>query len=287
MNSAKRSIIELNLSLFIMGGTTLFPKLISLPVNYIIFGRCFIATIALYVYLKVRKIPFKLKLDKTLINIILSGVLLGFHWISLFEAIKLSTVSIGILSFFTYPIITVFLEKLFFRSKIFYLDVLFGILVFIGLVLVFHDIHIAEKFQAGFIWGIISAFLFSLRMIISKKLLYRYSGEETMLYQVTIAAVCLAPIVIFNNISFLLISFNSVLVLILLGVVFTALPHTLLIRSLSGLKPKTVGILSSLQPLYCIFTAFFILKEVPSISVLAGGIIIISTVMFETLRSSS
>ena len=113
MDLKKRCLIELNVSLLIMSGTTLFPKLIDLPVHYIIFGRSVIAAVALYLFLKITKKKCFLPSDKTYLAVFLTGILLAVHWLALFKSIQVSSVSIGRISFFTYPVMTIFLEPLF------------------------------------------------------------------------------------------------------------------------------------------------------------------------------
>jgi drug/metabolite transporter (DMT)-like permease len=284
MIRVRRSIVELNISVFIMGFTTLFPKLIDLPAPVIVLGRASIALFGLFFYMKFFRKTFNLYFKKDFVLLILSGIFLAFHWITLFASIQLSTVCIGIISFYTYPVITVFLESVVFKTKIGIIDVLIGLMVIVGILLVMPDFDLKDKYTLGVVVGVASAFLGSLRMISSKKLLTTYTGEETMLYQLIITVICLSPLYFFYNTQINNISLAEIGKLTLLGLFFTALPHTLIIRSLVDLRPKTVAILSALQPFYSVIIAFLLLGEKLSRVVLVGGFLIISSVLFETLR---
>jgi drug/metabolite transporter (DMT)-like permease len=63
--------------------------------------------------------------------------------------------------------------------------------------------------------------------------------------------------------------------LIFLGVVCTALSHTLFISSLKQIRAQTASVITGLEPVYGIVLAFLLLNEIPTISTLAGGGIII------------
>ena len=70
----------------------------------------------------------------------------------------------------------------------------------------------------------------------------------------------------------------------LLGILFTALPHTLYTNSLAHLKARSVGVIATLLPVYGAVTAAFFLGEIPSTRTLVGGSIILVAVIIETAR---
>ena len=283
MDSKRRCLIELNISLLIMSITTLFPKLINMPVHYIIFGRSIIAAGALYIYIKAYRKKCFLPSRNSYLILFITGLLLAIHWLALFKSIQVSSVSIGILSFFSYPVITIFLEPIFYRNKLKYSDIVLSIFVIIGVSLILPNFELSNTATQGVIWGTISAFFFALRNIISKNILKIHSGEEIMLFQLTISAICLLPTVFIFTIE-TAISYSDIVKIATLGVFFTAIPHTLLIRSLAGLRPKTVSIISSLQPFLCVIIAIIFLNEIPSFKIIIGGLFILSAVLFEIIK---
>ena len=285
MDNKKRSILELNIAVVVMGMTTLFPKVIDLPVSYTVLGRSIITTIVVYGFIRLTKAKLNIRFDKHFAIVVFAGIFLMLHWVTLFKAIQVSTVSIGIISFYSYPTIVLFLESLVFKRKLHLLDICFALLVILGVILIVPDFNIENEYFYGVTLGIVSAFAYSIRMISSKKVLKIYSGEETMLYQVIVVGLCLIPVVWYFNQSFSNIIVSDINYIIVLGIFFTAFPHTLVVRSLVHLRPKTVGILSALQPLYSIAFAIILLGEIPPWNVFIGGGFIISTVVFETMRT--
>ena len=74
-------------------------------------------------------------------------------------------------------------------------------------------------------------------------------------------------------------------VLMMLGIIFTAVAHSLFISGLRTVKVRIAGkFLSGLEPVYGILSAFLFLKEVPSFRECLGGVIILAAVFLSTLK---
>jgi drug/metabolite transporter (DMT)-like permease len=73
--------------------------------------------------------------------------------------------------------------------------------------------------------------------------------------------------------------------LLFLGVVCTAVAHTLFIKGMKEIQAQTASIISSLEPVYGIILAFLFLREVPAGRTVLGGVIILSAVLFISLRT--
>lgn len=76
---------------------------------------------------------------------------------------------------------------------------------------------------------------------------------------------------------------NQWWLLVLLGIVFTAVPHTLFAHGLIQLKAKTASLIACVQVVYATLFAAVLLGEWPSVNVLLGGLIVISAAMYESL----
>ena len=135
MNEKKKNFIQLNIAILMFGLTSLFAKIIQLPVSHIIFGRSVIAFLALLAFINIKKIIVKPENRKDLFCLILLGAVLCVHWLSYFYSIKISTVAIGIISLHTYPIITIIIEPFFFKEKHRTIDLFLGIVIFIGIII--------------------------------------------------------------------------------------------------------------------------------------------------------
>lgn len=279
---AKKSIhplLELHFATFLIAFNGLFAKLISLPASLIVLGRLFFGVLGLAVIMSVLKKKYKLSSKKSYFWSIITGALLTAHWVTYFYSIQVSTVAIGIISVFTFPIIVTFLEPIFFGGKLEGKDVLNAFIVFIGITLLFEKFSL-NNVTLGILLGLLSALVYSFRLILTKKHLSKYSSYTTMFYQLLTGTVLLSPLLFFQKIT---LEGNDLGYIILLGVFFTAVGHSLLLNSLYQLKVKTTSIIMSIQPVYAILLAAVLLGEIPSIKVAIGGAIILYAVVVESI----
>ncbi len=282
MEDKRKGLLFLHSAILIMGGTGLFSKLVSLPATDITVWRSFIAVTVILVLLLVRRRPLALHQRRDGLIMAIAGVLLGLHWATYFQAMQMAGVAVGMVAMYTYPIMTVFLEPLFKGHKPHLSDVGCALVMLFGIILLVPEFDLGNNITQGVCWGVLSAALFALRNVIQGHYLHGYSGETSILYQGVLAGAVIIP---FMTTSPLSVESDNLLKLLLLGAVFTALPHTFFANSLRYLKAKTVGLIGCLQPVYGAILAFLILAEEPGLMTLLGGAIIVSTAAFETYRS--
>ena len=224
---------------------------------------------------------FKIK-EKDRMTVFLSGVLMGVHWITYFIALKLSSVAIGMLSVFTYPIITTFLEPLMLKSKFKKSNLLLGLMVLVGIYFLAPEFSLEnDQFKAiGF--GVFSALCYSIRNIYMKSKSKEYEGSILMVYQLIIVSVLLSPVFFLYNMIGLESSLPAILILALLT---TATGHTLFIYSFRNFNISTASIISGVQPVYGIIFGMIVLGEYPALTTIFGGLLILGTVLIESIRN--
>ncbi|MBN1828075.1 MAG: DMT family transporter [Deltaproteobacteria bacterium] len=279
MRNERSAILAMNGAALLLGGTILFPKLIALPPSTIIFMRAVFAALFLWVFALLRRHSLKISSRKDALIIMALGALLGIHWVLLFYAIQISTVAVAGLSFYTYPVMTAILEPLISREKIKGRDVIVASLAFAGVALMTPSFDLSSLMTRGVLVSLLTAFLFALRNIFNRPFVQRYSGTTVMVYQLAIVA----PLLWFLfDINIGEIEGKNLLLLLLLGTVFTALPHTVFTASLGVLKAKTVSVIASIQPLYAAIFAVLLLHEIPTVPTIVGGIVIVSCSLYES-----
>ena len=206
---------------------------------------------------------------------------MAIHWITYFYALKLSNVALGMLSLYTFPIITALLEPLFFKSKINPVHIILGGVVLIGVFILAPEFNLESSNVKGILFGLFSALCYSIRLLILKQHVNQYHGSMLMLYQTSVITIVLIPVLFFMDVS----NFQSQFpYLLLLAILTTAIGHSLMVHSLKFFSTTTATIISSIQPVFGIVIAFFIVNEVPEINTIWGGLLIISTVLIETIR---
>ncbi len=277
-----KHLLELNLATVFISTSGALGKFIEMPTPVIVWWRCSVAVLFLYIFIKFRKLNFELYNKADIPAIVISAVLTGAHWITYFYALKLSNVAIGMLSLFTFPIITALLEPLFIKVKFDPVHLIFGVMVLLGIFILAPEFDLESSQLKGVLFGLLSAVCYAVRILISKQLVSRYNGALLMYYQLFILTIILAPVLYFMDTSGIKTQYPYVLILAL---VTTALGHTMLVRSLKHFKASTASIISSAQPVFGILIAYIFLREIPAWNTLIGGSLILLTVILESLRS--
>ena len=282
MNIKNKSLMEIHISVFLFGLSGLFGKLLSLPSMIIVFGRAFFSSIFLLLIMLYLKKDIKLKQQKHYFYLVVMGVILAIHWSTFFISIQVSTVAIGLLSFSTFPVFVTFLEPYFFKEKFKFLDIVIAIVTFLGVMLVIPKFELGNNLTQGVLWGIVSGFTYAILSILNRTYVKEYSSLVIAFYEQLVATIILIPFLLFQKPVF---QPKDILLLLLLGIVFTAISHTLFINGLKNIKTQTAGIITSLEPVYGITFAVFLLGEIPTLREVLGGIIILGTVFYSTIKS--
>jgi len=277
-----KHLVELNVAVLLVSTSGVLGRFISMPPPYTIWWRCLFAAIILGSYCWYKKINLKVLRKKDWVTIILSGLLFGAHWVTYFYALHLSSVAIGMLSLFTYPVITALLEPLFFKSKLNKNHVLLGLLVLVGIYFLSPEFNIENDQTKGVLFGIISAVFYAIRNILMKKKVANYHGSMLMFYQMVIITLVLWPVLFIFEANPSTYDWQALLVLALLT---TSIGHTLFVMSFKNFSVSTASIMSSIQPVYGVLFGLFFLNEIPSSNTIIGGLLILTTVVIESIHS--
>ena len=254
-----------------------------MPPPVTIWWRCFLAMILIYLFCRFNKISLKLNSKKDRLPFIFSSLFLGAHWITYFYALKLSNVALGMLSLFAFPVITALLEPLFSKEKFKPIHVLLGVLILVGIYILAPEFDLENSHLKGILFGLLSAVCYSIRILILKQLVSNYNGTMLMFYQLFILTIVLAPCTLFHGYFWYTITIS--IYVVLLALITTAIGHTMFVKSLKHFTASTATIISSTQPIFGIIIAYFFLSEIPTWNTFWGGLLILSTVVIESVRS--
>jgi drug/metabolite transporter (DMT)-like permease len=277
-----KALLNTHIAGLLFGGTSLFSRLIDLSALNMTAIRSLIAVVTLLVVLTARKQSLKLASVKHGVLMLVSGVLLGLHWVTYFHAMQVSSIAIGMIALFTYPMITIFIEPFMKGALPKQADILCGFVVLLGVLLMVPSFSLESEVTLGVLWGVFSALLFSVRNVIQRHYLSQYGGEVSILYQGFVVAamtICFVDEVPSFDHGYIWLQ------LLVLGAFFTALPHVLFASGLRVLNAKTVSLVSCLQPVYATLFACWILHEQPALLTLIGGAMIVMAAAWETYRS--
>ena len=275
------SLFQIHVAVMFFGLAGLFGKWIDLPPSLITWGRCVFAFVALFFLNLFSGERFALRQTGHYGVFAGLGILLALHWWSFFHSIQISTVAVGLLTFSTFPVFTVFLEPLFFREKIGWKDIVAALVTFGGIACIVPAFDLNHATTVGAIFGILSGLSFAVLQILNRKYVQIYSGRLITCYQTGIAALALLPVVSFSKGGFAL---PDVALLMILGVLCTAVAHSFFINGLRSVKVRSASVIAGLEPVYGIVIAMLVLHEIPSWKEICGGIVILSAATFVSMK---
>lgn len=271
MLSYRQSLTVLHGTVMLFALSGLFGKWLSISPLLIVFGRSFFATLTLAIILFYYKSNIQLSRKNT-ISLAITGILLALHWVTFFQAIQISSVAIGLITFATFPIFVSLIEPIFFQKPFYWPVLCQAMLSLVGVILVLSSHNMEVSSLSGVLFGLASALSFAFLTILNRQYVQEISAKQVALYQNFFASLVLLPALLFIDIS---LSITQLSLLILLGVVFTALAHSLFNYVLKHLTASVVSISVSLEPVYGIFAAYLLLNEALSVMMVLGAIIVI------------
>mgnify|MGYP001026169572 FL=1 len=280
-NKHIQHLMEINLAMFFIATSGALGRYVQLSVPVTIGTRAILAFIVLLLFCKWKGINLRVE-KKDIPVVLLSGFLMGTHWITYFYALKLSTVAIGMLSIFTYPVITAFLEPLLLKTKFQLIHLLLAVLVLTGMYFLSPTLDFENSYTIAIGFGVFSALAYALRNILLKQKVSKYDGSMLMVYQTLIVGVLLFPFLFTVSPDEILGQWEALLAL---AVLTTAIGHTLFLMTFKHFNITTVSILSSIQPVYGILIGAIFLSEIPKGTTILGGVLILSSVVIESIRS--
>jgi drug/metabolite transporter (DMT)-like permease len=274
-----QGLVTANVAVLLFGLAGVLGKLSLLPAPFIVFGRSFFAGLVLLSVCWFRHVSLRPKQSRDGYLLIGQGVLLALHWTAFFQAINVSNVAIGLLSFSSFPLFTAMLEPLLLHQRPSRIQIVAALLILPGIYLLVPSFTLQNQTTLGVMWGVLSGASFALLSVTNRWLGRTYSSLMISLYQDGIAAIVLLPIFFFTATG----SFwtpHTLLILFILGVVCTALAHTLFIASMRDITAQTASLLASLEPVWGIIFGILLLGAIPTARTLLGGAIIISATLF-------
>jgi len=263
-------------AVLLFGAAGLFGKFLDLPAIWIVFGRCGFAALALGGVLALGPNRFwRLSLREGLFFLLL-GLILAFHWAAFFHTIQVSSVALGVITFSTFPLFTTLLEPFFFKEALRPGDLLGALVMLGGLILVLPDFQWGSRITQGVFWGTLSGFSFALLSVLNRWGVQRRPALAVTFYQTLVAAVVLLPLVAGQH---RFPDAGELGLLLILGVVCTALAHFLFVYSMRTVSAQLASMVACLETVYGVVLAFFFLGEVPALRTMAGGAVILITAL--------
>lgn len=272
--------LHLHFLVFIWGFTAILGALISVDAIPLVWYRMFFAVIFILIYFIIKKKSIKTS-KRGLLKFLFTGILIALHWIAFFSAIKVANVSIALVAMSTGALFTSLIEPLFFKRKLIFLELFFGLIVIAGLYLIF---NVESQYTLGIIYALIASFLSALFTVLNGLYIKDYEAEVISFYQLLFGVLFISVFILAtSNFSIQDFSINTsdIIYLLILSSICTAYAFVVSVKIMKYLSPYTVMLTVNLEPVYGIILAviFFGDKEKMSPQFYIGAIVIVITVI--------
>jgi drug/metabolite transporter (DMT)-like permease len=258
--SKLKNYLLLHLIVFIWGFTAILGALITLDAIPLVFFRMGLAVLFIVMYFLIKKKSFRVD-KKGVLKFLCTGIIIALHWVFFFKAIKVSNVSIALVTMSTGAFFTSLIEPLFFKRRIKSIEIVLGLLVIAGLYVIF---NFETQYKLGIIYALISSFLGSLFAVLNGVFVKKYNANSISLYQLFFGVLFISIYLFFTNsfsIAFFQLSSSDWFYLLILSSICTAYAFIVSVKVMKYLSPYTVMLTINLEPIYAIILALFIFGD--------------------------
>ncbi len=276
-----RSLAMLSASMLIFGTIGIFRRYIPLSSALIACFRGFSGALFLLVFLKLtgKKLWYKIGSAKVL-GLIITGIMIGFNWILLFEAYNYTTVATATLCYYMQPTIVMLLSPVFFGEKLTKKKAICVVTAIIGMFFVSGMVSsgLTQAAEAkGILCGLGAAVLYATVVMINKKMPGIDAYQKTVI-QLASAAIVLVPyLALTEDFASIHLAPIAIVMLFVVGIVHTGMAYAMYFGSMDGLRMQTVAIASYIDPVSALILSALLLHEPMGITGIIGAILVLAS----------
>lgn len=277
-----KDYLHLHFLVLIWGFTAILGLLITIPPVEVVFYRTLFAFVGLGLLMYINKLSFSIG-KAQIIRLFFTGSLIAGHWILFFTSARVSTASVCLAGMATTSFWTSFLEPLLLKKKIIWYEVFLGLIVIVGLYIIF---HFEFDHAFGLLLALASAFLAALFTVINGRFAKVLHHQTVTFYEMVGA--CISIVMFFplyrlffsgNQQLNLQLSFSDTFFILILAIVCTVYAYSASIELMKKISAFSVNLTVNLEPVYGIILAVLIFGEKEKMHTgfyIGAGIILIS-----------
>jgi len=182
---------KLHFIVLLWGFTAILGKLVSIPAVEMVFYRTLLAALGMGAFMLWKGTSFRIA-NSDFWKLFLTGFIVAAHWHTFFVSGRVSNASVSLVGFATGSLWTALLEPWVKKKNIQPLEVALGLLVLVGLYIVF-----AFDFQyaLGLVLGILSGFTMAVFAVINSQFVMRIHPFAITFYEM--AGACIGTVLFF------------------------------------------------------------------------------------------
>jgi drug/metabolite transporter (DMT)-like permease len=282
--------IKIHIAVLLFGFTAILGNLIDLPAVMIVWWRVLITSFSLLFFIdfgrKLKDVPITLIKKYSFI-----GMIIGLHWICFYGSVKLSNASVCLICMSTTSLFTSIIEPIFVRKKVNKLELLIGLMVIPGMLLIVNNLDVSYMY--GVIVGLLSALLAAIFSVMNKANIKGADPYTISFIELSSAWAMITILVLllwffgFDQVRYIPARWEDWLWLVILALLCTTLAHVLTLKALQHISAFASNLVINLEPVYGIILAIFILNEHKSLNTmfyLGAAIILLAVFSYPLIQ---
>ena len=278
----KKYLVEFIISMVAFGTIGIFRRYIPLDSGMLAMARGIIGAIFIFIFLAVRKTPFSLShFHGKAWMVMIVGAIMGFNWVTLFEAYNYTSVSTATLCYYMEPIFLILISPFVFKEKMTGKKLICVAVAFIGMIFVSGVLtaSVGKSDITGITFGLLSGFLYAI-VVCSSRAIKDVDPYEKTALQLFSAGVVMIPYLLFKG-AFadpsLATAFTptTIIMLAIVCIVHTGIMYLLYFESINHLSVTQIAVLSYIDPVVAIILSQVILHEDMGWQGVVGAVLIL------------
>ena len=273
--------------MLVFGTIGLLRRFIDLPSGVIACFRGLLGCVLLLLLQRLRgKKPDTASIRRYLLPLLISGGMIGFNWMLLFEAYRYTNIAVATLCYYTAPVMLILASPLVFREQFTWRQLVCVALAACGMVLVSGVLDggtVPDGTLSGIALAIGSAVLYASITAVNRKTLSRMDAYDKTIVQLGAAGlVMVLYLALTGGFSDLHLTALSAGLMLLVSLTHTAIPYAMYFGAMVRLPTQTVALMSYLDPITALILSALVLHEPLSPAGLTGAVLVLgSTVLSE------
>ncbi len=270
-----------SLSMTVFGTVGVLRKFIPLPSGFVSFARGLVGALFLMLIMLIKKEkPDKAMIKKNGLKLLLSGALIGFNWVLLFESYRFTTIATSTLCYYMMPVFLILVSPFFFAEKLTLKKLLCVLASVIGIVFVSGILEtksVGKDNLLGIIFGVSAAVLYAIIMVINKKTVGVKAYDKTVIQLFSAALVVLPYSMLTESISVSDFTPVCIVLLAVMCIFHTGISYAVYFGQLEKLSAQTVALFSYIDPVVAVIISAFLPGEGITVLGIVGAVLILGS----------
>ena len=286
-NKTARARLALIASMSIFGTIGLLRRALPVPSGFLAMLRGLLGSLSLLLWVLLRGGRLSLEaIRANLWRLLLSGILMGFNWILMFEAYRYTTIAAATLCYYMAPVFTLAAAPLALKERLTLRKALCLAAALLGMVFVSGVARTGFSGAAqwhGAALALAAAVLYATIVVMNKQMRGVGAYDRTIV-QIGVAGVVLIPYVALTE-SLAAVAFTPAVVVLLLvaGLIHTGFAYALYFSSVDFLPAHSLALMSYLDPVVAVLLSALVLREPMTFHDILGAVLILCAAIIAEL----